>query len=65
MTNLKTLAREKMLFTRIFFYITTKYNNPRTTPDIFKQTPGNKQICNTSNEWFSHEDIAISFFVIR
>ena len=31
-------------------------------PDIFKQTPCNKKICNTSNVWFNHEDIAINCF---
>ena len=31
-------------------------------PDIFKQTPCNKKICNTSNVWFNHEDIVINCF---
>ena len=47
------------------FYITTEYNNPRIIPDIFKQTPRNKEICNTSNVWFNHEDIVMNFFMIR
>ena len=65
MTNLKTLALERMFWTRICLYITTEYNNPRIIPDIFKQTPCNKKIYNTSNVWFNHEDIAINFFMIR
>ena len=66
MTNLKTLAWERLFRTRICFYVTTEYNNLRIIPDIFKQTPCNKKICNTSNVWFNHEDInAINFFMIR
>ena len=51
-----------MFWTRICFYITTEYNNPRIIPDIVKQTPRNRKICNTSNVWFNHEDIVIIFY---
>ena len=61
MTNLKTWLEKKIFWTRICFYITTEYNNPRIIPDIFKQTPRNKKICNTSNVWFNHEDIVVNF----
>ena len=54
-----------MFWTRICFCITTEYNNPRIIPDILKQTPPNKKICNTSNVWFNHEDLVINFFMIR
>ena len=46
-----------MFWTRIFFYITTEYNNLRIIPDIFKQAPSNKKKCNSSNTWFNHEDM--------
>ena len=59
MTNLQTFPWERMFWTRICFYITTKYNNSRTIPDTFKQNPGNKKICNISNVWFNHD---INFF---
>ena len=49
---------------RINFYVTTEYNNPRSTPNIFKEIPCNIQICNAFNVIFNQGNVTY-FFKIK